>query len=99
MEKIGDDKIVSLILKFRDAIRQHLKQGELQTPFGTRDLVDLADRYRVLNSLPEALYFCTFARLPNEEKKVYNETGIAVFGRDGDILKEMENNDEMDYMR
>jgi MoxR-like ATPase len=85
-EKIGDDRVAALVLKFRDAIRDLLKQGKLQSPFSTAHIVHIADMYRIFGDLGKAVYYVIFEFLMPDEKALYNETAMAVFGKD--LLKE-----------
>jgi MoxR-like ATPase len=97
MEKIGDDKVVRDLIKFRDMIRGHIKTGRLSSPFGTRQLVQIATLYRIYGDIGKAVYLNVFNKLGPEERAVYNETFHAVAGRD--LLKEYEDNDpDVDYM-
>jgi len=94
-EKIGDDRVVNMVIQFRDAIRGYIKQGELRSPFSTRALIALADSYRVCGDLPTAIYDVFFGKLEPEEVPVYNEQANVVFGVD--ILSTVQD-DDMDYM-
>ena len=94
-EKIGDDKVAALILKFRDAIRGHIKAGTLSTPFSTRRVIDVANMYRVFGDLGKALYYVMFEQLLPEEKVAYNEQAVAILGVDL-MQKYMDSN--IDYM-
>jgi hypothetical protein len=94
-EKIGDDVIVSQIVKFRDAIRGYLKDGRLDIPFGTRAIIDIADNYRIYGDLGKALYYSVFNKLPDHERDIYNEQAKIVINRD--LCKELQS-DDMDYM-
>ncbi|MEN6622165.1 MAG: hypothetical protein ABFD50_11515, partial [Smithella sp.] len=38
-EKIGDDRVANMVLKFRDAIRQNIREGKLTSPFSTAHIV------------------------------------------------------------
>jgi MoxR-like ATPase len=96
MEKIGDDRIVSSVVKFRDAIRQHIRAGKLTTPFTTRHIISIADMFRVFKSVPQALYLSMFEQLLPEEKAAYNEQAMAIFGVD--ILNQYSGGDIIDYM-
>jgi SpoVK/Ycf46/Vps4 family AAA+-type ATPase len=97
MEKVGDDKIVLALLRFRDMIRGHIKTGRLMTPFGTRQLVQIATLYRIYGDLGKAVYLNVMNKLGADERAVYNETFHAVTTRD--LLKEYEDNDpDVDYM-
>lgn len=82
LEKVANDKIASLIIKFRDAIRGHLKVGKLTSPFSTKRLVDIANMYRVFGDLSKAIYYTTFEHLLPEERPIYNETAMAITGND-----------------
>jgi MoxR-like ATPase len=85
-EKVGDDKVAALILKFRDAIRGYIKSGQLSTPFSTKRIIDIANMYRVFGDIGKAVFFSTFEQLLPEEKPVYNEQAVAVLGKD--LMKE-----------
>jgi cobaltochelatase CobS len=94
-EKVGDDKVSQLILKFRDAIRGHLRAGKLSTPFTTRHIISIADMYRIYGDMLKAIYYTVVEQLLPEERAIYNETAMTVFGKD--MLKEFVDPD-MDYM-
>jgi len=94
-EKIGDDRIVSDLLKFRDAIRGNIKSGNLLTPFSTRHLIHIADLYQTFGDVTKAIWYSVFQWLPNEEQAIYNEAGLRVFGRN--MLQEF-NEDDVDMM-
>lgn len=95
MEKIGDDKIVLKLMKIRDGIRDNIKQGKLSTPFSTREIVNIADTYRLYNDLGKAFYYTIFEQLLPEEQSVYNEVIYAHLGVD--ILDSF-TDDEVDYL-
>jgi MoxR-like ATPase len=82
LEKIGDDAVVAKILKFRDAIRDHIKQGKLSSPLSTAHLVHVADMYRIFGDLAKAIYYVTFEFLMPEEKAVYNEQVLVITGKE-----------------
>jgi len=94
-EKIGDDKIAQMVLEFRDAIRSHIKAGDLSTPFSTKNIVDIANLYRIFGDLGKAIYYAVFSHLLPEERAVYNETAVTVLGKD--LLNEYVEED-VDYM-
>lgn len=94
-QKIGDDKIVSMVLKYRDAIRNLLKQGSISTPFSTRHLVKIADAYRVYGDLGKAIYLTVYEFLLPEEKAKYNEVAFNLFRKD--LLKEYQQ-DGIDFI-
>lgn len=95
LEKVGDDKVVQQLLKFRDSIRDQIRAKELVTPFTTKDLIKIADAYRVWKDLGPALYHTLFGFLLPEEVSKYNEAAMLLTGKD--LLKE--NHDpNMDYM-
>lgn len=95
MEKIGNDKVVSQLLKFRDAVRDNIRAGKLSTPFSTRSIVQISDAYRIYSDISKAIYYTVFEKLLPEEKAVYNEIAVAQTGKD--ILKDFVEPD-MDYM-
>jgi len=95
MEKIGDDKVVNQVLKFRDAIRGHIKAGKLSSPFSTKRLVDIANMYRVFRDLGKAIFYTAFEQLLPEEKPIYNEQCVAIIGKD--ILQQF-TEDNVDYL-
>jgi MoxR-like ATPase len=94
-EKIGNDRIVSKIMKFRDIIRKNIRAGNLSTPFSTRTIIQISDAYRIYNDLAKAIYYTTFEKLLPEEMAIYNEKAVAQLGVD--ILREFVD-DDMDYM-
>jgi MoxR-like ATPase len=94
-EKIGDDRVAAMVLKFRDAIRDHIKQGKLTSPFSTAHIVHIADMYRLFGDLSKAIYYVLFEFLLPEEKAVYNEQAMAILGKD--LLKEFTAKN-IDYM-
>lgn len=94
-EKVGDDRIAQMVLKFRDAIRAHIKQGKLTSPFSTAHIVHIADMYRIFGDIGKAIYYVTFEFLLPEEKAVYNEQAMAILGKD--LLKEF-TVQNIDYM-
>lgn len=92
-EKIGNDRVVKEVLKFRDAIRQHRQREPhtMQTPFSTRCIVTIADLYEVWGNIGDAIWYGIMSRLPREsadprelsgEAAIYNETVLSVFGKD-----------------
>ena len=94
-EKIGDDRVAAMVIKFRDAIRNHLRQGKLSSPFSTAHFVHIADMYRIFGDLAKAIYYVTFEFLLPEERAIYNEQAMAITGKD--LLKEFTANN-IDYM-
>jgi MoxR-like ATPase len=95
VEKVGDDRVVRQILQFRDAIRQHVREGGLSSPFSTAHLVHIADMYRVFHNIGKAIYCVMFESILPEERQVYNEQALAILGTD--LLKEYTQAD-IDYM-
>jgi MoxR-like ATPase len=93
-EKVGDDKVAQMVIKFRDAIRGHVKAGKLTTPFSTKNIVDIANLYRVYGNLGKAVFYSVFEHLLPEERATYNEQAVAVFGKD--LLKDYVES-EVDY--
>jgi MoxR-like ATPase len=81
-EKIGDDRVSSIVLKFRDAVRDLIKQGKLDTPFSTAHIVHIADMYRIFGDIGKAIYYVAFESLPSDEKSKYNELLQAIMGID-----------------
>jgi MoxR-like ATPase len=82
MEKVGDDKVTQMVMKFREAIREHIKAGKLSTPFTTKDVVKIADMYRIFGDLAKAIYVSVVESLLPEERATYNETVMAITGKD-----------------
>jgi len=96
-EKIGDDAVVNNVLKFRDGIRDALRNGRLNTPFSTRHIVNIADAYRVFGDISKAIYYTTVEFLLPQEIPVYGEVANMAMGID--ILKEVDaGEDDMDFM-
>lgn len=95
LEKVGNDRIVNSLLKFRDSIRDQIRVGELATPFTTKDLIKIADSYRIWGDLGAAIYFTLFGFLLPEEVVKYNEAAMLLSGKD--LLKEY-HDPNMDYM-
>ena len=81
-EKIGDDRVAALILKYRDTIRDMIRSGNLTSPFSTAHIVHIADMYRVFGDLGKAIYYVCFGFIMPEERAKYNETAVAVLGKD-----------------
>ena len=96
-EKTGDDMVTVKILKFRDAIREAIKAGRLSTPFSTRHLVKISDMYRIFRDIPKAIYLSVMEQLLPTEMALYNETIIAHFGKDQDVVRKF-TADNVDYM-
>jgi MoxR-like ATPase len=82
MEKIGDDRVVSQLLRFRDSIRDCIKAGKLSTPFSTRHLIKIADLYRIFRDIPKAIYLACMEQLLPQEMAVYNEFLVSQFAKD-----------------
>ena len=85
-EKIGDDRVSAMVIKFRDAVRDLIKQGKLSSPFSTAHIVHIADMYRIFGDLGKAIYYVVFEFLLPEEKSKYNELAMGIVGKD--LLKE-----------
>lgn len=82
-QKIGDDRLVERIIKFRDSLRAAVKQGVLSTPFSTRHIVAIGDMYRVLKcDIGEAVFRVLFDAVLPEERAKYNELAVAHLGED-----------------
>lgn len=96
MEKIGNDKVVGQLLKFRDAVRDNIRAGKLSSPFSTRSIVHISDGYRIFHDLGKALFYCIFeGKVTPSERPVYNEIAVAQIGVD---LMNQFNDPDMDYM-
>lgn len=87
-QKIGDDKVVKMIIDYRKKIRDMIRDGSLSTPFSTRHLVKIADAYRVYGDVGKAIFLTVYEFLLPEEKPKYNEAAFAVFGVD--LLKKFQ---------
>ena len=79
-DKIKDDEAVEKLLRFRDAIRQSIRSGNLQSMFSTAHLVHIADNFRIFGNMAKAIYYTVFNSLLPEEKPVYEETITAIYG-------------------
>lgn len=97
-EKVSEDRVLANLMKFRDAIRDHLRGGRLSTPFGTRQVVQICDAYRLYVDLAKAVYLAVFGKLLPEERGVYNETLVTVLGPQGDMMARFENEADVDYL-
>jgi len=105
-EKIGNDSMVRKLLRFRDAIRNLKRQGEVTTPFSTRLIVSVCDLYREYDEdIAWALHDAVFGKLvddspdpnvPGGELAVYNEQAMQIFGID--VLKSAADDSDMDYV-
>jgi len=95
LEKVGDDRVVAQLLKFRDSIRDQIRAKELATPFTTKDLIKIADAYRIWGDMGSAVYYSLFGFLLPEEVAKYNEAAMLLGGKD--LLKENQDAN-MDYM-
>ncbi len=82
MEKVGDDRVTDMVLKFRDAIRESVKAGKLTSPFTTTHIVKIADMYRIFGDLGKAVYVAVMEAVLPEERPTYNETANAILGQD-----------------
>jgi hypothetical protein len=92
------EKLLTSWTLFRDAIRGHIKNnsfGCCPTSFSTRTIVQLCDVYRVLKDLPATIYHSVYLKLMEEEKSIYNEQCVAIFGVD--MEREFGEDGEMDY--
>lgn len=94
-EKIGDDSVTSLLLQYRDSIRNHIKSGKLSSPFSTAHLVHIANMYRIFGDLSKALYYVVFEFLMPEEKAIYNEQAKLILNKD---LMKIYMDRDIDYM-
>ena len=65
------------------------------TPFTTRHIVTIADMYRIFGDMLKAIYYAVVEQLLPEERAVYNETAMAVFGNE--MLSQFVDSDQ-DYM-
>jgi cobaltochelatase CobS len=88
LEKVGDDKVVRVLLAYRDSIRQALREGKLSSPFSTAHLIHIADMYRVFGDLAKAIFYVVMEYVLPEERPYYNEQAVAILGTD--ILKRHE---------
>lgn len=79
-DKIPDDAEVAKLLKFRNAIRDNIRNGRLMSMFSTAHLVHIADNFRIYNDMPKAIFYTVFNSLLPEEKPVYEETITAIYG-------------------
>lgn len=80
-DKIKNDAQVAKLIKFRDAIRDAIRSGRLQSMFSTAHLVHIADNYRIFDeNMAKAIYYTVFNSLLPEEKPVYEETMTAIYG-------------------
>jgi len=93
MEKIGDDKVVMRLMKFRDAIRDNIRSGRLSSPFSTRAIVNLCDAYRIYGNFQQALHYTVLGQLLPEERTVYQEIAVAQLG-----IEPIDELHDMDYM-
>lgn len=94
-EKIGDDKVARQVIKFRDAIRQAIREGKLTTPFSTAHVIHIADMYRVFGDLGKAIYYVIMEYVLPAEQPLYNETAQLQLGVD--LLKTHAQSD-VDYL-
>lgn len=81
-EKVGDDKVSRQVMKFRDAIRQAIREGKATTPFSTAHIVHIADMYRVFGDLGKAIYYVIMEYVLPEERPLYNEQAMLQLGQD-----------------
>lgn len=80
-DKIHDDSVVATLLKFRNAVRDAIRNGDLRSMFSTAHLVHIADNWRIFNhDMPKAIYFAVFNSLLPEERRVYEELIAAHYG-------------------
>jgi len=81
-EKLGDDKMVKQFCTIRDAVRAAVKSGKISTPFSTRNIIQIADQYRIFRDIGKAFYYCVYGFILPEEIAVYNELLQPLIGRD-----------------
>lgn len=94
MEKLGDDKVMMSLMKFRDAVRDNIRAGRLSTPFSTRAIVNLCNAYRIFGSFSQALQYTVLEQLLPEERAVYLELATAQLG----IEPSQSDDTDIDYM-
>jgi len=95
-EKVGDDRFIEQLCKFRDATRDGIRQGSLRTPFSTALIVDICDLYRVWGDIAATLYYGVFEKLNEEEQKIYEQNAYTCFGIN--VMAEAQKNTHMDYV-
>lgn len=81
-EKLGDDRVVKQLCDIRDAVRTAIRAGKLSSPFATRNIIQIADQYRIFRDLTKAIYYTVYGFLLPEEIPVYNELLQPILGRD-----------------
>lgn len=87
-ESIGNDKVVARLMQFRDAVRQAWNIGQVQAPFSTRQIVNIAVSYRIFGNEKDAVYHGVIAGSPASERTKLNE--IAVTVGIGDLIADNE---------
>jgi hypothetical protein len=97
-QKLGEASVGGDIMKFRDTIRQCMKESNsvLTTPFSTRHIVKICDLVRLFGSIEKAIYLVVFEQLTSDERIKYNELSNAALGKD--ILAAVTSKDNVDYL-
>jgi len=81
-DKIGDDRVAKKVLEVRDGMRELIRKGQMITPFGTRNVIDIANGYRIFGDLGKAIYHSVVVFLMEEEKPTANEVVQRIVGTD-----------------
>jgi MoxR-like ATPase len=87
MKKLNDDYDVLCLMKFIKEIRRQWTNGNVETLFSTRTLVQVCDLARIFREIKEdyltlAIYRCVFSSLREHEISAWNETARLIFDRD-----------------
>jgi len=82
-QKIGDDRIVKDVLKFRDAIRDQMRLNNVDTMLTTRHIVTIGKSYGVYSGdIGKAIYFGVITNVPGNERQIFNEAAQVALGED-----------------
>lgn len=80
LAKLGNDNEASKLYNFTQGIRESLAGGQLTTPFSTGHLIKICNAYRIFKRMDKAIFYTVFGKLLREERTVYNEKALAIYG-------------------
>ena len=101
---LNDDRQVANLLKFRDEMRTHFRNDEVETIVSTRSIVSVCELANTFRSrglrqwMEKALKGAIYSGLPEQDKTLFNEKIRTIWGVDADFMSQETSNMEYDYM-